>query len=68
MVHWEDEVAVVVGSTEEVLVVVSEVAVVEVDPEVVVVVVPAKYAIEKAKEHKDGAQNIDWGNFVKGKF
>ena len=28
----------------------------------------AKYAIEKAKEHKDGAQNIDWGNFVKGKF
>ena len=27
-----------------------------------------KYAIEKAKEHKDGAQNIDWGNFVKGKF
>ena len=28
----------------------------------------AKYAIEKAKEHKDGAQNIDWGNFVKGNF
>lgn len=28
----------------------------------------AKYAIEKAKEHKDGAQNIEWGNFVKGKF
>ena len=28
----------------------------------------AKYAIEKAKEHKDGAQNIDWENFVKGKF
>ena len=23
---------------------------------------------ETAKGHKDGAQNIDWGNFVKGKF